>query len=1077
MNTKNSDLRLIEHGFPCHQVGAETRRERNASSALPPLYFLHVWWARRPLTPSRAAVLASLAPADTDTDKFIRELGIEKNVVEIGGNPWVLTGKLLEKLRPDSIGTEVLAVDETVLREFGKEVERRSECRETIRRLREADANFATDPLVARWERDCQPFNTTPEVGSLLPVRNVMADPDHVNQRLAFAESPSVKAVLGEGIRWGAPDLYGYSRGYSRHPLPLVTPKVVLDPTSGGGSIPFEALRCGHRVIANELNPVATVILNATLDYPARFGPALVKDIESWGMKLLKNMESKMDGLAPFSELPESEREILRSQCQACPEILPQFDVPEYDHTGLLYTRTVTCPHCSGVAPLLNTCWLSKEAGEQWGVRVVARPDRSVVFETYRCEKGRGPNGEDPEPGTVDRGVGQCVHCKQAISGDEIKAQARGESPLGKWRDTLYTVVAVRHEPVLDTHGKPVRYATGERKGQIKTKKVRFFRPPNARDLAALAEAEKRLTEKWDAWEAAGLIPTEKLPEGQKTSEPLRYGMPRWCDLFTPRQLLGHVTLIEELNRLKPEILSALGPEKGKAVVTYLQFAIDKGVDYNSRQTRWEFTRGVVKGCFGRHDFSLKWTFGEMIFTGPNSGAAWGLSQVVDAYTGIAELVEPVNARMAGGKDLPLQIINGSAAHMGSIVDRSVDLVCMDPPYYDNVQYAELSDYFYVWQRRTLRDLYPEFFSRRLTNKEDEAVANPVRDGSANKAREEYERMMREIFAECRRVVKDDGIMTMMFTHKSQEAWEALTKAIIESGWTITASFPVDSEAQYSTHQMDMASAASSIFIACRKRQQSTGEQAVWEGFGGTGVAPRIREEVRKGLADFAKLRLNPVDEMVASYGRALRVLSENWPVLDGDTPVTPIRAMNEASVVVSQNQVQRITKGALAVTDLSSESAMSLTLFGIFGHNWFPYDEALGMSKALGIGLESKSAGYEVQDKAIGINSEESTASRRAEEKGFHAPLVKKGSKLRLAKPEERNERRLNDPQSEWDLLHGLLRAHRQGDIPVARAYLDEHAPENAPVLLHLLEVWAAEIGDPKLQKEAKALVFGLGR
>src|SRR5690606_3521281 len=122
----------------------------------------------------------------------------------------------------------------------------------------------------------------------------------------------------------------------------------------------------------------------------------------------------------------------------------------------------------------------------------------------------------------------------------------------------------------------------------------------------------------------------------------------------------------------------------------------------------------------------------------------------------------------------------------------------------------------------------------------------------------------------------DDGAMTVMFTHKTQDAWEALTRSLIESGWTITSSMPVESEAASSTHQMDMAAAASSIFITCRKRDTSDRPPATWSGFGGTGVAQRIREAVRQGLKEFEPLHLNPVDEMVASYGRALRVLSEN---------------------------------------------------------------------------------------------------------------------------------------------------------------------------------------------------------
>jgi adenine-specific DNA methylase len=553
---------------------------------------------------------------------------------------------------------------------------------------------------------------------------------------------------------------------------------------------------------------------------------------------------------------------------------------------------------------------------------------------------------------TVADGVGSCVHCHHAIAGDEIKAQATGRSEHGRWTDRLYCVAAVRFEPRLDEKGLPERYKSGARKGEIKTRKVRYFRPPNDRDLDALGAAEQRLASKWDEFESAGLIPTEEIPHGLKTSEPRRYGMTRWCDMFTPRQLLGHLTLVEELQRLKPEIIAALGKERGRAVITYLQFVIDKGVDYNSKQTRWEYTRGVVKGTFGRHDFSLKWTFGEMIFTGPSSGAAWALDQVIDAYRGISELVGPIHQRVVAGAELPVKVIHGTAAHLTEVADASVDLVCIDPPYYNNVQYGELSDFYYVWQRRALGDLCPEVYRRRLVNKQDEAVANPARDGSAEAADAAYERMMGEIFAECRRALKSDGLLTVMFTHVSQNAWEALTRSLIESLWTITSTVPVASESEHSIHQMDQGSAASSIFITCHKRDEIDAMPAAWTGIGGTGVQQRIRRAVEQGLRDFEPLRLNPVDEMVACYGRALQVLSEHWPVMDGDAPVSPGRAMNEASSVVAANQITRITKGRITVSELDGETRMALTMFGVFGLAEFAWDEALNLSKSLRIGF-----------------------------------------------------------------------------------------------------------------------------
>jgi len=359
-------------------------------------------------------------------------------------------------------------------------------------------------------------------------------------------------------------------------------------------------------------------------------------------------------------------------------------------------------------------------------------------------------------------------------------------------------------------------------------------------------------------------------------------------------------------------------------------------------------------------------------------------------------------------------------------------------------------------------------------------VANPARDGSSAKAAKEYERLMGEIFAECKRVLKDDGLMTLMFTHKTQEAWEALTRSLIENGWTITSSMPVDSEAGESIHQKDMAAAASSIFLSCRKRPKrptGDGSKATWVGMGRQGVSDMVREAVRDGLSDLEPLDLNAVDEMVASYGRALHVLSENWPVLDGDEPVSPIRAMNEASAVVAQYQVTRLTDGRVQVEDLHPETAIVLTLYGVFGLAYFPFDEALSLSRSLNISLEMRSAGYTPRGRMIGINSEtrSSNGRGRASEVGYQAPLVRDASKLRLVLPEERHIHRIENPLTEWDILQGLILAYREGDVPVARAYLERHAEGRVQTVLDLLHVWTEQVAEEDLRKEGRAILFNL--
>jgi putative DNA methylase len=399
--------RLIERGFPCHQVGAETQRERDTGKA-PPTHRLHVWWARRPLTPSRAAILASLAPPDLSPDDFLRQLGIAQRVAEVGNDAWVLTGDLLPRIRRKEDETEVLPVDAFVLSRFEREQARRMKALRIAEKLERADPTFANDPVLARWKHDCHPLlRQWVREGSELAVELRSGDPALVAERIEFAKSKAVRAAYGGVLKWDPEDLYGYERAYTNSITGQPNELVVLDPTAGGGSIPFEALRLGHRVIANELNPVATAILYATLDYPARFGQGLIDHIREWGERLVHKVEKATAPFVAFSELPEQEREYLRHRLKNCPEVMSIFDVPEHDHIGQLFCRQVICPTCGGEAPLLNSCWLAKEDDEPWGVRVVTdgrKRGGKVRFETYRIVAGRGPNGEDPDFATVADG-------------------------------------------------------------------------------------------------------------------------------------------------------------------------------------------------------------------------------------------------------------------------------------------------------------------------------------------------------------------------------------------------------------------------------------------------------------------------------------------------------------------------------------------------------------------------------------------------------------------------------------------------------------------------------------------------
>ncbi len=202
---------------------------------------------------------------------------------------------------------------------------------------------------------------------------------------------------------------------------------------------------------------------------------------------------------------------------------------------------------------------------------------------------------------------------------------------------------------------------------------------------------------------------------------------------------------------------------------------------------------------------------------------------------------------------------------------------------------------------------------------------------------------------------------------------------------------------------------------------------------------------------------------------------------MDGDDLVSPAKAMEEASLVVNQYQISRLTDGRIRIEDLDPESAMALTAYGVFGLTWFDYDEALNMSRSLGASLLQTPHNYELGNlRIVGVAAEKKGRALKVgieEELGYYAPFVRKGAKLRLARPEERNRNRLRKPLTMWDILHGLIVSYHKGDIPVARAYLDANAPGSGSAIIDMLRVWTSKASDKGIRKEAQAILFGLAQ
>ena len=694
---------LIESWFPFDAIGAESLRDASAARK-PPLNRLHVWWARRPLTVSRAAVLASVLPQwSPEWPEPLRQ----RFPTEEKYRAWFLG---LLGIRGDPVAA-----------------------RRVLAHAREAGKTIAN------------PY-----------------DYDR-----AFTHRPSEDDLA---IMFGL-----LEEAWGRRHI------AVMDPMAGGGSIPFEALRYGFTTYANDLNPVASVLLRATLDYPARFGPSLADDIRDWGRRWYEMVRPRLQPY--FSPLP-----------------------PGAEGAAYLWARTVACPITGKPVPLSPNWWLSK-GDNPVAVRLRVDP----AWDEPRFEIVRGKRlGFDPDEGTIRRGVGRSPWTGEAIDGDYIKRQAQA----GRMGQMLYAV-AIKRVGGFD------------------------FRPPTPEDVAAAQRADAALAANLPGWEARGLVPREPYPDQTNDPRPLLYGMPTWADLFSPRQLLSTLTLVETLQALAFELSQSVGPERAHALWTYLALAVCKSVNYNSRLASWHAPRCVMRSVFDRHDFSLKWSFGE--FDAAHNLLPWAVDQVEDAYTGVAQLVHPAQPRLGpaaepacdpGGPnarrgDMPLverlQIHQGTAAALRNITSGSLHHICVDPPYYDNVMYAELSDFFYVWLKRTVGHIHPELFRDELTNKDDEAVANAARfaDAGASRrelARRDYERKMAACFREMHRVLRDDGVLTVMFTHKQVEAWDTLATALIGAGFAIKASWPVHTESEHSLHQARKNAAASTILLVCRNR-------------------------------------------------------------------------------------------------------------------------------------------------------------------------------------------------------------------------------------------------------------------
>ena len=877
---------LIEDWLPIAEIGVESLRENSTGKHPPPNRF-HVWWARRPLMASRAAVLASLLPSWSEDwsgdlrDQFLTEEHYREWFVQLLG--------------------------------------------------------VRGDPMAARerlrWANE----------------RGIKLNKAYEGPR-AFTISPDAEqiAVLRR--------LLEYTWG--------VAPPIVLDPMAGGGSIPFESLRFGFQTRANELNPVASFVLQGTLALPARLGPGFAEEIAKWGDVWAKRVEKRLNQFFPRQ---------------------PGESIQAY-----VFARTIACPDTGKMVPLAPNWWL-RRGSDSVAVRLVARPDA----EECQFELVRGDSIDfDPDIGTVRRGEGRSPWTGATMPGDYIKAEAQA----GRMGVQMYAVATKGSSG----HG---------------------FRLPSKDDLAALHAADEALHGTLQAWITSSVVPGGDIGDVSNYDRGHRmYGIERWIDFFSPRQLLVIGAMAEELRTLSRENSTSAIPNADD-VVTALAFAFDKALVHNTIACRWDGSRRKVVSFFDKHNYEFKWAFAE--YDGAHNLLPWAVKQIVDTYRELAKLVEPTRSTLSPehaelASDL-LEIHQGDAASL-PYGDQSVQTVVVDPPYYDNVQYAELSDFFYVWDKLTVGHIYPEFFSSDLTDKTAEAVANAARFKALDKkrakelAKADYEKKMTRVFAEAHRVLREDGVLTVMFTHKKVEAWDTLGNSLIEAGFEIESSWPVHTESEHSLHQAKKAAAASTILLACRKR--TADREAVWW----DDLKAEVRRVAREKAEEFSAAGIEGVDLYISTFGPTLSVISRQWPVftseVDPDTgkarPLRPEEALDLAREEVADLR----RRGLLLGRDVEFDPITDwyVLAWDAFRAVEFPYDEARKLAFVLGLDLEGDLVKARV--------------------------VSKKGSSVSLQEPKQRRRPGLADPEEAsfvrvLDAAHALIVAYQEDGIRGAEGFL----------------------------------------
>jgi adenine-specific DNA methylase len=661
----------------------------------------------------------------------------------------------------------------------------------------------------------------------------------------------------------------------------------VLDCFAGGGAIPLEALRLGCDTTALDLNPVAHLIEKGTLEFPQRFGTdasggnPLAEAFVRWAGWMKARAETELIHLFP------------RRDGEGRPSVF-------------FWCRTMTCPNpgCGTEVPLLSSMRLADGNRRQMWLRFDPSKDPIGI----ELVDGVPPSGVNVKEGTVRAGSMTCPRCRTAMSGPDVRAHAK-RVPFGA---RLYAV--------LDVAGRH-----------------RAYRSPSEDELRAALNATDFL-ERFDELEdGTSELPDEPVdPIGYNNLQNLPYGYTTWRSLFTDRQLAVLGTLCRTVRAAHAAMLEeGIEPEFAAAVATYLGMCVDRIADYNSAFASWHYTGEFVRNTFPQQVIRMSWDFVEIDPFGDASGT----------WDGAVRWMELAMRHCRSTGDTPATVQRGNAQEL-PFEDGTFDAVVVDPPYYYSVMYSDLSDFFYVWLKRSIGFLYPELFVAQWTPKAQEVIQNRVRPSDPRYiSGEEFELRLERSLREIARVVKDDGVVSIVFAHTDVAAWEKLLNALRTVGLVVTTSWPMRSEMPNRPLAQVKAALGSSVVLMCRRQ----GAEAV--GFYDD-VVHELEARIGERLDSFEGMGLVGADYFASAVGPAFEVFARYASItrLSGEE-VTVSELMVLARQVVARRAMRQL---------LGDESLIALDGVSLFYLTWrwayltadVPADEAYKLERAFDVDL-----------------------------------------------------------------------------------------------------------------------------